>query len=186
MKVVWLTSIMLISTVTSALAENPEWDQATRLHNSGDCRAALSAFRRISDKNPSEPTAHYMLAQCYKNSGNTKQAITELQWIISATSDRRVKGPAESLLAQLSASGGGGGVRAAAAPQSSSDMILIRGKSVPTMAGQAHIDGAISPYSIPPGGFQPGTTIVTGGSIASQTAALQVVQRSFSRNANHG
>lgn len=101
MKELWLTSVLLLTTITSALAANPEWDQATRLYNSGDYRAALSAFRKISDKNPSEPTAHYMLAQCYKNSGNTKQAIAELEWITNSTNDKRVKGPAESLLAQI-------------------------------------------------------------------------------------
>lgn len=171
MKVVWLTSIMLISTVTSALAANTEWDQATSLYNSGDYRAALSAFRRISDKNPSEPTAHYMLAQCYKNSGNTRQAITELEWITRATNDRRVKGPAEALLAQLNASGGGGAVHAASAGPSSSDLILTRGKRVPTMAGQAHIEGAISPYSVPPGGFTSGATLSGGPGFSGVKAA---------------
>jgi hypothetical protein len=168
MKTVRLTSLLWMITTVSALAANPEWDQATRLYNSGDYRAALSAFRKISDKNPSEPTAHYMLAQCYKNSGNTKQAITELEWITRATNDRRVKGPAEALLAQLN--GGGGGVRAATVGQSSSDLILTRGKTVPVMAGQAHIENAISPYSVPPGGFQSGATVT---SIASQSTATK-------------
>ncbi len=160
MKVVWLTSVFLISTVTSALAANPEWDQATRLYNSGDYRAALSAFRKISDKNPSEPTAHYMLAQCYKNSGNAKQAIAELEWITNSTSDKRVKGPAEALLAQLRS--GGGAVHAAGGGGSSSDLILSRGSAPPSFSQYARVQNAISPYSIPPGGFSSGANIVGG------------------------
>ncbi len=169
MKSVWLTSTLWLITAASALAANPEWDQATRLYNSGDYRAALSAFRKISDKNPSEPTAHYMLAQCYKNNGNTKQAIAELEWITNSTSDRRVKGPAESLLAQLKSGGGGGGVRPASGTQSSSSLILSRGAPPPSFSQYARVENAISPYSIPPGGFQSGANIV-GGAHTYRTA----------------
>lgn len=171
MKSVWLTSLVWVTTAVSALAANPEWDQATRLYNSGDYRAALSAFRKISDKNPSEPTAHYMLAQCYKNSGNAKQAIAELEWITNSTSDRRVKGPAESLLAQLKGGGGGGGVHAAGS-QSSSDAIRTRGAAPPSFSQYARVANAISPYSIPPGGFNSGATITGGmGAKTYRTAA---------------
>ena len=155
MKELWLTSMLVLATVTSALAANPEWDQATRLYNSGDYRPALSAFRKISDKNPSEPTAHYMLAQCYKNSGNTKQAIAELEWITNSTSDKRVKGPAEALLAQIRSSAGastGGSATASAgagaglAPGTYYKMPVARG---PIRYRETMIPGAINPLTLP-------------------------------------
>ncbi|HEY9733811.1 MAG TPA: tetratricopeptide repeat protein [Drouetiella sp.] len=136
--------------MASALAGNPQWEQATKLYNSGDYRAALSAFQKISEKNPSEPRAHYMLAQCYKSNGNTKQAIAELEWITNATSDQSVKGPAASLLAQLKGSRG----------PSSSASVASMPQYVPQQLGphglKPMIPNAISPYSIPPGGFNSG------------------------------
>ncbi len=153
MKSALLTSVLLMATMSSALAANPEWDQATRQYNSGDYRAALSAFRKISDKNPSEPRAHYMLAQCYKNNGNTKQAIAELEWISSATSDKSVRGPADSLLAQLKGSG-------SAAPSGASAS-AADGGFVPTLGPHGlhpSIPNAISPWTVPPGGFNSGAT----------------------------
>ncbi|CAN5488129.1 hypothetical protein BH10CYA1_BH10CYA1_23870 [soil metagenome] len=114
MKSAWIAPLLIIATAATAIAANPEWDQATRLYNFGDYKGALTAFRKIADKTPSEPTVHYMLAQCYKNSGNTKQAIVELEWISRSTSDKRVKGPADALLAQLRPSSGGGATTAGA------------------------------------------------------------------------
>ncbi len=108
MKSVWIASLIVIASAASAIAANPQWDEATRLYKFGDYKGALAAFRKIADKTPSEPTVHYMLAQCYKNSGNTKQAIVELEWISNSFSDKRVTGPASALLAQIRASGGGG------------------------------------------------------------------------------
>lgn len=109
-----LIALSAVVTVSAAVAANPEWDQATRLYNSGNYKEALTDFRKIADKTPSEPTVHYMLAQCYKNSGNTKQAIVELEWISKSTSNPRVKGPADALLAQIRASGGTAGTIAGA------------------------------------------------------------------------
>ncbi|CAN5490768.1 hypothetical protein BH10CYA1_BH10CYA1_24110 [soil metagenome] len=161
MKLEWLISISLMASMTSALAANPEWDQATRLYNSGDYRAALSAFRKISEKNPSEPTAHYMLAQCYKNSGNTKQAITELEWISNSTSDQRVKGPADSLLAQIR-SGAGAGAATHGAGHSTAGLPPGTYTVMPVAHGPIRyrkqmIPGAISPLTIP----IPGTIMTT-------------------------
>lgn len=107
MKFVWVVPFIFIATASSAIAANPEWDEATRLYKFGDYKGALAGFRKIAEKTPSEPTVHYMLAQCYKNSGNTKQAIIELEWISKSFSDKRVKVPADALLAQLRASGAG-------------------------------------------------------------------------------
>lgn len=101
MKPLHLVAFSMLISVSSAIAANPEWDQATRLYSAGDYKGALAAFRKIADKTPSEPTVHYMLAQCYKNTGNTKQAIIELEWISKSTNNMRVKGPADALLAQL-------------------------------------------------------------------------------------
>lgn len=101
MKFTWIVPLAVIATMSSAIAANPEWNEATRLYKAGDYKASLAAFRKIADKTPSEPTVHYMLAQCYKNSGNTKQAIVELEWLSKSFSDKKVKGPADALLAQL-------------------------------------------------------------------------------------
>ena len=172
MKIAWLSPILLMATMTSALAANPEWDKATSLYNSGDYRAALSAFRKISDKNPSEPTAHYMLAQCYKNNGNTKQAIAELEWISNSGGDQRVKGPASALLAQIRAGGAGGGassvgggatgpnglkpgVAAGLAPGTYSVMPSTAGRAM--RYRQEMIPGAINPRLLP----LPGTIMIT-------------------------
>ncbi len=105
MKFAWIAPLIIIAAATSAIAANPEWDEATRLYKFGDYKGALAAFRKIADKTPSEPTVHYMMAQCYKNTGNTKQAIIELEWISKSFSDKRVKAPADALLAQLRPSG---------------------------------------------------------------------------------
>lgn len=110
MKVFGLLTALTLISVSMATAANPEWEQATRLYNAGDYKGALTAFRKIADKTPSEPTVHYMLAQCYKNSGNTRQAIIELEWISKSTTNMRVKGPADALLAQLKPAGSSGGI----------------------------------------------------------------------------
>lgn len=153
MKSVLLTTLLWMVTVASAQAGNPEWDQATKQYNSGDYRAALSAFRKISEKNPSEPRAHYMLAQCYKSTGNSKQAIAELEWITSASSDPSVKGAAQSLLAQLKgSSGSASGGSTASAP--------VYAPQLGPHGLHPSIPNAISPYSVPPGGYNSGANQV--------------------------
>lgn len=108
MKLSFLSLLMVGSFATSAaMAANPEWDSATRLFNLGDYRSALSAFRKIAEKTPNEPTVHYMLGQCYKNTGNTRQAILELEWVSRATTNKNLKGPSDALLAQLRSAGAG-------------------------------------------------------------------------------
>lgn len=114
MKFAWIAPLLIVATASSAISANPEWDQATRLYTLGDYKGALVAFRKIADKTPSEPTVHYMLAQCYKSTGNTKQAIIELEWISKSTSDKRIKSPADALLAQLKPASGGGATTAGA------------------------------------------------------------------------
>lgn len=115
-------SVLLANTCNQTFAANAEWDQATRLYSSGDYRGALSAFQKIAEKMPRDPSVHYMLGQCYKSLNNTKQATSELDWVSKYATDPRIKSGAASLLAQMK--GGGGGP--------------IAGNTIP---------GAISPYN---------------------------------------
>lgn len=118
-----VAGFVLFLGVGKASAANPEWDQATQLYSTGNYKAALGAFQKIAEKMPRDPSVHYMLGQCYKGLYNSKQAISELDWVSKYATDPRIKNGAASLLSQLK--GGGSGS-------------VISGATIP---------GAVSPYS---------------------------------------
>lgn len=102
---------LLITQLRVVAAGNPAWDQATKLYTSGNYTAALAEFRKLSEKNPTDPSTHYMLAQCYKGLNKTQQAIIEFTWV-SKSSDPRIKAMAVGALKQM-------GQNVGAAPQQS-------------------------------------------------------------------
>lgn len=118
----WLLVCISCST---AFAGNAEWEQATHLYSQGDYRGALSGFQKIAERMPRDPSVHYMLGQCYKNLNNTKQAVSELEWVSKYATDPRIKNGAIALLAQMKP-----------------------GTSITSSGGI--IPGAISPYSVAP------------------------------------
>jgi tetratricopeptide (TPR) repeat protein len=94
-------AIFLLITQTRVQAGgNQAWDDATRLYTTGNYTAALAEFRKLSDKNPTDPSTHYMLAQCYKGLNKTQQAILEFTWV-SHSSDPRIKAMAVGALKQM-------------------------------------------------------------------------------------
>lgn len=153
----------LFVATAQAQAANPEWDQATRLYTMGDYKGALSAFQKIAEKTPRDPSVHYMLGQCYKGMNNTKQAISELDWVSKYATDPRIKGGATALLAQLKPGGGGGHI--ATIPGAVSPYNLLpkggsNGSGAPGAAG-----AAAAPVSYPP------SKTIINGSIGETVAA---------------
>ena len=91
---------MLLSQSAGQAAGNQAWDEATKLYTAGNYTAALAEFRKISDKNPTDPSTHYMIGQCYKGMNKTQQAIIEFTWV-SKSSDPRIKAMAVGALKQM-------------------------------------------------------------------------------------
>jgi hypothetical protein len=90
----------LFAVLSAEAAGNPAWEEATKLYNAKNYTAALAAFRKISEANPTDPSTHYMLGQCYKALNKKDQAIIEFKWV-STSSDPRMKGIALGALKQL-------------------------------------------------------------------------------------
>jgi hypothetical protein len=167
-----LLSAMTMTVACSAgFAANPEWEQATRMYNSGDYKGALVAFRKIAEKMPSDPSVHYMLAQCYKNSGNTKQAILELEWISKSSNDVRVKGAATALLAQIrptAPAGLGATIPGAIDPYGS-----LRGASSSANTGSASKSATATTAAKRPDP-PPGKTFINDSAASTISAAAQL------------
>jgi len=95
-----LTACLIISQPATNASGNAAWDEATKHYNAGNYSAALTEFRKISDKNQTDPSTHYMLGQCYKGLNKTQQAIAEFTWL-SKSSDPRFRAMALGALKQM-------------------------------------------------------------------------------------
>lgn len=91
---------LLGTSLVAEAAGNPVWEEAIRQYNAGNYAAALAGFHKISEKNPTDPSTHYMLGQCYKGLNKTQQAIVEFTWV-SKSSDAHMQAIALGALKKM-------------------------------------------------------------------------------------
>lgn len=106
---------VLYAVLVANAAGNSAWEEATRQYNAGNYTAALAEFRKISEENPTDPSTHYMLGQCYKGLNKTQQAIVEYTWV-SKSSDARMRAIAQSALKQMGQNSSSAAVQPGAGP----------------------------------------------------------------------